>query len=50
MRVTLGGQEHIISAKDETTKVRVDRHIWHEWKRADTYWGEDLVVVEKIDS
>lgn len=49
VRVTLGGQEHIISAGDETTEVRVDRNVWHEWKRADTDGGGQVVVEERTD-
>lgn len=49
VRVTLGDQEHTISAADATTEVRIDRNVWHEWRRADPDGDEDVVVVERTD-
>lgn len=49
VQVMLGPQVHIISAGDQTTEVRVDRNVWHEWKRADTDGGEEVVVNERTD-
>lgn len=49
VRVTLGGEEHVISAGDEVTEIKVDRNVWHEWRRADVDGGQDVVVVERTD-
>lgn len=49
IHVTLDGQARTISATDAETEVRVDRNVWHEWRRADTEGGEDVVVVERTD-
>lgn len=49
VRVTIGGQEHTISAGDEMTEVQIDRNVWHEWRRADEIGGEEVVVVERTD-
>lgn len=49
VRVALGGQVHTLSAEDETSEVRVDRHVWHEWTRASTADGDEVVVVERTD-
>ncbi|KAJ4420656.1 hypothetical protein N0V82_004221 [Gnomoniopsis sp. IMI 355080] len=48
-RVVLGNQVLTISAGDETDEVRVDRNTWHEWRRADTDNGGELVIVERTD-
>lgn len=49
VQVTLDGQVRTISATDSETEVRVDRNVWHEWRRADTEGEEDVVVVERTD-
>lgn len=49
VRVTLGSQERIVAAGDDGTEVRVDRNVWHEWRRAEQDGGEDVVVVERTD-
>ncbi|KAI3393021.1 hypothetical protein diail_4797 [Diaporthe ilicicola] len=49
VQVTLDGQVRTISALDAETEVRVDRNVWHEWRRADIDSDEDVVVVERTD-
>lgn len=49
VQVTHGSQVRTISATDAETEVRVDRNVWHEWRRADIEAGEDVVVVERTD-
>lgn len=49
VQVTLDSQVRTISATDAETEVRVDRHVWHEWSRADIEGDEDVVVVERTD-
>lgn len=49
VQVTLGSQVRTISATDPETEVRVDRNVWHEWRRADIEADEDVVVVERTD-
>lgn len=49
VQVTLDSQVRTISSTDAETEVRVDRNIWHEWRRADIEGGEDVVVVERTD-
>lgn len=49
VQVTLDGQVRTISASDAQTEVRVDRNVWHEWRRADVEGNEDVVVVERTD-
>ncbi|KAL1875767.1 hypothetical protein Daus18300_002958 [Diaporthe australafricana] len=49
VQVTLDSQVRTISASDAEAEVRVDRNIWHEWRRADTDGDEDVVVVERTD-
>ncbi|KAH8763594.1 hypothetical protein F5883DRAFT_559210 [Diaporthe sp. PMI_573] len=46
VQVTLDNQVRTISASDSETEVRVDRNVWHEWRRADIEDDEDVVVVE----
>lgn len=48
-QVTLDNQVRTISASDSETEVRVDRNVWHEWRRADIEDNEDVVVVERTD-
>lgn len=49
VQVTLDSQVRTISATDAETEVRVDRNVWHEWRRADIEGDEDVVVVERTD-
>lgn len=49
VQVTLGSQVRTISATDAETEVRVDRNVWHEWRRAEIEADEDVVVVERTD-
>jgi mannose-6-phosphate isomerase-like protein (cupin superfamily) len=49
IQVTLDRQVRRISASDSETEVRVERNVWHEWKRADVQDNEDVVVVERTD-
>lgn len=49
VRVTLDSQVRTISATDAETEVKVDRNVWHEWRRADIEGDEDVVVVERTD-
>lgn len=49
VQVTLDSQVRTISATDPETEVRVDRNVWHEWRRADIEGDEDVVVVERTD-
>lgn len=49
VRMILGNQVLTVSARDETSEVRIDRKVWHEWRRADTETGEDVVVVERTE-
>lgn len=49
VQVTLDSQVRTISASDSETEVRVDRNVWHEWRRADIEDDEDVVVVERTD-
>lgn len=39
-----GEQEQEEQAEQE---IRIDRHVWHEWRRADVDAGDDVVVVER---
>lgn len=49
VRVRLGDMVHVISAAtDDVKEIRVDRHIRHEWSRADPD-GEDVVVTERTE-
>lgn len=48
-RVVLGDQVLTVSAGDEKAELRVERNIWHEWRRADTDNGDELVVVERTE-
>ncbi|KKY30472.1 hypothetical protein UCDDA912_g09603 [Diaporthe ampelina] len=49
VQVSLDSQVHTISATDAETEVRIDRNVWHEWRRADIEGDEDVVVVERTD-
>ncbi|KAF3761721.1 hypothetical protein M406DRAFT_295403 [Cryphonectria parasitica EP155] len=54
VRVTIGDQTLTISAEgegdgDEVAQVKVDRNVWHEWGRADTYADQEVVVVERTE-
>lgn len=51
VQVTIGAQTHVISAGDPTTEseVRVERNVWHEWKRASIDSGQEVVVSERTD-
>ncbi|KAG6361401.1 hypothetical protein INS49_009628 [Diaporthe citri] len=50
VQVTLDSQVRTISATDAETEVRVNRNVWHEWRRrADVEDDEDVVVVERTD-
>ncbi|POS75420.1 hypothetical protein DHEL01_v206191 [Diaporthe helianthi] len=49
VRVTLDSQIHTISASDAGTEVKVDRNVWHEWRRANVEDDEDVVVVERTE-
>lgn len=49
VQVTLDSQVRTITATDAETEVRVDRNVWHEWRRAATEGDEDVVVVERTD-
>lgn len=46
IRVRLGAQTHILGPT--SPEVRVDRGVWHEWRRAEK-GGEDVVVEERTD-
>lgn len=48
-RVVLGNQVHTVAAGDETTELRVDRYVWHEWSRTNAADGDEVVVVERTD-
>lgn len=47
VQITLGDQVRVVSAADG--EIRVDRNVWHEWRRADLEGGGDVVVVERTD-
>jgi len=51
IRVRLGGQERTLAATPPHShpEVRVDRHVWHEWRRADPTGSDDVVVVERTE-
>lgn len=49
IRVVLGDRVHTVSARDETTEVRVDRNTWHEWRRSEGAHGDEVVVVERTE-
>ncbi|KAG8169500.1 hypothetical protein KVR01_000245 [Diaporthe batatas] len=49
VQVTLDSQVRTISASDAETEVRVDRNVWHDWRRADVEDDEDVVVVERTE-
>lgn len=49
VQVTLDSQVRTVSATDAETEVRVERNVWHEWRRADIEGDEDVVVVERTD-
>jgi hypothetical protein len=49
IEVTLGNQRLKISAWDAITEIKVDKGVWHEWKRSDTNKGDDVVVLERTD-
>lgn len=48
-----GSPSRIISAsndqEEEEEEIRIDRHVWHEWRRAEVDAGEDVVVVERTE-
>ncbi|KAK5989554.1 hypothetical protein PT974_11081 [Cladobotryum mycophilum] len=49
IKVRLGRTEQIVTATETSQpEIKVDRFVWHEWKRA-TSDGEDVIVVERTD-
>lgn len=42
-----GGQGQGSGAGPRKNEICIDRHVWHEWRRADVDAGEDVVVVER---
>lgn len=50
IKLVLGSSQtvHILSA-DNNNEIRIDRHVWHEWRRAEVDTGEDVVVIERTE-
>lgn len=55
--ISAGGPKHLYSESgggggdedDDQNEVRIDRGVWHEWRRADIESGEDVVVIERTE-
>lgn len=49
IKVRVGNTERIISATATSQpEIKVDKYVWHEWRRAEL-GGEEVVVIERTD-